>query len=124
MAKIPAHVLKAAADAILSAQNANDDEPERWEAMHLANTALEAAAVPLGEYVAQAILAHRDAHGPDDGNRMGAWRRHFGIAARVAARAFLDDDDVRRLAAEAITRGDMVRCAALSVPPEVGGGDV
>jgi hypothetical protein len=44
MSAIPEEAIAAAAEAILSAQNANDDEPERWEARHTATTALTAGA--------------------------------------------------------------------------------
>lgn len=49
MPDIPEAAITAAAEAILTAQNANDDEPERWEARHLASVALEAAAPILAE---------------------------------------------------------------------------
>jgi len=45
-AAIPAGALEAAAAAIMTAQNANDDEPGRREAVRLAKVALEAA-LPL-----------------------------------------------------------------------------
>lgn len=80
--------------------------------------ALEAAAPLLAEAVAGKILAHMDAHGPQEGfaGSLGgtlrrAWRRHFGIAARVAAFAFSTEEDRKRLAAEALARGDFVACA-------------
>lgn len=41
---VPAAAIEAAAEALLSAWNANDGEPERFEARHSAEVALEAAA--------------------------------------------------------------------------------
>ena len=71
---------------------------------------LEAAAPHLAEHVAAKIHAHRDAHGPTAGAGRLTWRRHLGIAARVAAAAFMTDDDRKREAAQAIARGDYVVC--------------
>jgi hypothetical protein len=81
----------------------------------LARAALEAAAPIMAEAVAQKILAHMEAHGPQAGTPLGgtlrrAWRRHFGIAARVAAFAFSTEEDEKRAAAEAVARGDMIVC--------------
>lgn len=49
--------LEAAAKAIHTAQNANDDEPEWWEARHLARVALEAARTAAHEQPAPGPLA-------------------------------------------------------------------
>jgi hypothetical protein len=126
MAEIPEAAIAAAADAIMTAQNANDDEPERFEARVLARAALEAAAPLLAETVAQKILAHMEEHGPGPASpgvtlhetMRRAWRRHFGIAARVAAGAFWTREDELRLAAEAIGRGDFIACDIPEVPRE------
>jgi hypothetical protein len=86
----------------------------------MATAILDAIAPLLGEHVAKRILDHMNAHGPRPGSRLGgkpaddaarwAWRRHFGIAARIAARAFLTEEDEKRLTAEALARGDFVAC--------------
>ena len=44
MDEIPQAAIKAAAEALLRAWNANDDEPERFEAHHSATVALQVAA--------------------------------------------------------------------------------
>ncbi len=49
MPDIPESAIAAAADAIMTAQNSNDDEPERWESRRLARAALEAAAPLLAQ---------------------------------------------------------------------------
>lgn len=82
---------------------------------------LEAAAPALAETVAAKILAHRDRYWPAAGNEhpdhgdvpdpvRRSLRRHFAIAARIAAGAFDTDEDRRRLAAEAIARTDYICC--------------
>lgn len=68
---------------------------------------LDAVAEALGEHCAAKIAGHA-LHPRDDGDVPTGWHRHFGIAARVAARAFLSDDDVKRMAAAALARGDYV----------------
>lgn len=81
-----------------------------------ARVMLDAAAQPLGEHCASKILAHAGNGGPRPGpgsgaqSRNRAWRRYFNIAARVAARAFLDDDDMLGLAGQALAKGDYVAC--------------
>lgn len=79
-----------------------------------ARAILDAAAADLGDFAAGKILAHMEAHGLPGGHggavRLLAWRRHFQTAAQVAARAFLTEDDEKRLAAEAIVRGDFAPC--------------
>jgi len=92
----------------------------------LARVVLDAAAADLGEHAAGKILAHMNAHGPRPGSRLGgkaaddtarrAWRRHLGIAARIAARAFLTEEDEKRMAAEALARGDYVVCDTPEAP--------
>ncbi len=90
-----------------------------------AETVLDAVAQQLGEQAAQAITAHMEAHGPrkpqgslepvlDTGRTYRTWRRHMGIAARLAAGAFLTDEDKLRLAADSLRRGDFAVCP----PPE------
>ena len=80
----------------------------------LARGALEAAALPLGAHVAGKILAHMEAHGPKplpaEFLAASRWRRHFRIAAQIASRAFLTGEDEKRLAAEALARGEFVAC--------------
>jgi hypothetical protein len=84
-----------------------------------ARAVLDAAAPDLGEHAARKILVHMESHGPDpaavklpqaQASRSYAYRRHFQTAARVAAGAFLTDDDQKRLAAQALVRGDYVQC--------------
>jgi hypothetical protein len=122
MPDYPPSVLAAAAEAIMSAQNANDGEAERFEARTLARAALDAAVPLLAEAVAAKILEHAESHGPNLGapasdNVRRTWRRHFRIAAQVASLAFSSRDDQLRMAAEAIKRGDVIVCN----PPEVPG---
>jgi hypothetical protein len=74
MADIPEAAIAAAADAIMSAANMNDDEPERWESRHLARAALEAAAPLLAE-----------AWGNDMERERQAWRE-WGRKQEVLAR--------------------------------------
>ena len=85
----------------------------------LARVALDAVAADLGEAVSAKILEHMEARGPkrlpaandDLVNRpRNAFRRHFGIAARVAAHAFLTEGDKMRLAAEALAVGQFAAC--------------
>lgn len=80
---------------------------------------LEAAAPAMAEHVAAKITAHKYAHEPkgpliggktSEDQRRRTWRRHFGIASRIAARAFMTDDDLKRAAAEALNRGDFAAC--------------
>ena len=123
MAEIPQEAVTAAAIAIereLTSGTEYATAPDSDEA--LARVALEAAAPVLAEAVARKILAHMEARGPHDAGFAGAslrraWRRHFQIAARVASFAFSTEDDIKRLAAEAIARGDFAVCA-VPEPPE------
>jgi hypothetical protein len=89
---------------------------------------LEVAAPHLEEHVAQKILAHMEAHGPkllpganaDIYNRpRRTWRRHFGIAARIAAKAFSTEDELMAAAAAALAAGQYVACNP-EVPGEHG----
>ena len=105
MADYPQAIYDKATAALLSLHDLHPD----WAAT-LARAALEAVAADLGEHAAGKIAAHRDAYGPQDGARLSGWRRHFGIAARIAARAFLTEDDLKQLAAEALARGDYMAC--------------
>ncbi len=119
---IPPEAVRLAAAAITLA--ANHFEAERWEARNLARAALEAAAPLLADEIARKILAHMEAHGPGPGSPgvtlhetlRRAWRRHFSIAARVAAGAFDTREDQLRMAAQAIERGDYVACDIPEVP--------
>jgi hypothetical protein len=121
VAEVPGDAVQAAAEAIMLAQNAHDDEPERREANRLATVALQAAAPVLAEHAARAVLAHMESFGPrkpagalepvtDTGRQYRTWRRHFGIAARVAAGAFSTREDKLREAAQALTGGDYAAC--------------
>jgi hypothetical protein len=111
--------MRAAIEAIKT-RCAQNDGAARWHAL----VALEAAGPVLAEAVAQKILAHMEAHGPAP-EAPGvtrhevlrrAWRRHFGIAARIAAGAFHTREDELRLAAQAIERGDSIACDIPEVP--------
>ena len=116
MVAIPAEAIAAAESAIRDElRSSREVEPDR-----LARAALEAAAPILAEACAQRILAHMEAHdnGLTASVRRG-WRRHMGIAARVAAGAFYTREDLLRLAAQAIERGDVAWCN----PPEVPGAE-
>src|SRR5450756_2284348 len=108
MPDIPAEVLTAAEEAVEAAMADPEFRTER-SAAGLSRVAVEAAAPLLAQAVAQKIHAHMDAHGPGPSALPGsraAWRRHFRIAAQVAGFAFSTSDDIRRMAAEAIARGD------------------
>ena len=125
MPEIPAEAVKAA-----MARRADllSDRPDPMVLSDetLTRLMLEAAAPILAEAVAQKILVHMESRGPrkprgalepaiDVGRDYRAWRRHFGIAARVAAGAFWTGEDKLRLAAEALERGEFLGCN----PPEV-----
>lgn len=120
---------EAAVDAALARRAdllADRPDPMVLSERRLVTLMLEAAAPILAEAVAQKIIAHMEAFGPckpagalepvnETGRAHRTWRRHFGIAARVAAGAFYTDEDMKRLAAEAIARGDFI----ISTCPEV-----
>jgi hypothetical protein len=122
MPDVPEAALVAAESAIRDAFPGEFSQPGMPEPDALARAALDAAAPLLAEACASAILAHMEAHGPP-AEAPGvtrhevlrrAWRRHFGIAARVAAGAFYTREDELRLTAEAVERGDFIACN----PPE------
>jgi hypothetical protein len=71
---------------------------------------LDAVAEDLGSAVAEKILAHMEARGPATAGAdwTRRYRRSFATAARVAAFAFLTEDDKLRLAAEALAAGQFV----------------
>lgn len=82
---------------------------------------LEAAAPAMANHVAGAILAHMEAREPKTRllggtpayqDRRRAWRRYLRTAAQVASLAFYTAEDVKRLAAEALARGDYLACPA------------
>jgi hypothetical protein len=123
MPDIPAEAIEAAAEAINEAHAKRGwNKPQPWWVNEVATAALEAAAPILAETVAQKILEHMESFGPRKprgpletslngiGGTYRAWRRHFGIAARIAAEAFDTREDQLRKAAEAIARGDYVAC--------------
>lgn len=117
MPDIPESAITAGAEALQDHTHAGEENPWRERALAV----LEAAAPILAEHVAAKITAHMESFGPhvphgtleavtDVGTRYRTWRRHFGIAARIAASAFYTDEDMRRLTAEALNRGDYVAC--------------
>lgn len=66
-----------------------------------ARAVLEAAAPVLAGHASRAVLAHMEQQAERmPASMAGRWRRHFGIAARVAAGAFTTRDDRLREAAE------------------------
>ena len=131
MPAIPAEAVAAAAAAIhRDACDPDLDHETTGIDMRRATAALEAAAPILAEAAAQKILAHMEDFGPrkprgpletslaGTGGAYRAWRRHFGIAARIAAGAFDTREDQMRKAARAIERGDYVACNIPEVPSE------
>lgn len=92
----------------------------RQEAEVIAAAVLDSVAEQIGEACAREILAHMEAAEPvlrvaPRGaalTRRNVRRLHYQAAARVAARAFLAEEDVKRMAAEAFARGDYVACPA------------
>lgn len=111
MPDVPAESIKAAERAIDAAMVDPDFRVER-SAVGLARVAVEAAAPILAEAVAAKIEAHRAEWSQARPGQLvpTAWDRHMKIAARVAAWAFSTDDDKKRMAAAAITRGDAIIC--------------
>jgi|SRR5579871_1009568 len=73
---------------------------------------LDAVAEDLGQVVAGKIRAHMEDQGPSEVSKVARsrWRRHFGTAARVAAFAFLTDDDKRAIAARELAAGNAIPC--------------
>lgn len=112
---IPEEAVTAAVDAVLGQPGLEAEDLRPW-VQWIATTVLEAAAPAMAEHVAQKIVGHMDdACGPDTGTPLGrtmrrAWRRHFGIAARIAAGAFMTDEDMKREAAKALSRGRFAAC--------------
>ena len=129
MPDVPEAAIAAAALAIHRAACPLRDDPDHdcaRDAAHeemlipRARAALEAAAPLLAEACAQRILAHAERQHPRDPDHVPtAWHRHMDIAARVAAGAFYTREDLLRLAAQAIERGDVAWCN----PPEVPGAE-
>lgn len=108
MPDYPATVYSVAADAIERHVMSGKDYDNPMDSVSdLARAALDAVAEQLGEHCASKLRAHADDHGRHVGP---AWRRYFGIAARVASRAFLTEADLKRLAVEALARGDYAVC--------------
>ena len=125
MPDLPASSIAAAEAAIRREFGAELDRPGMPEPDALARAALDAAAPILAEAIAQKILKHMEEHGPAPASpgvtlhetMRRAWRRHFGIAARIAAGAFYTREDKLRLAAQAISEGRFISCDI----PEVSG---
>jgi len=90
----------------------------------LARAVLDAVAEDLGAVVAGKILAHMEGHGPRTAGAswQQPWRRHFEVAARIASRAFMDDDDLLAAVAREIKAGNAVICTGPEVPAVPGGG--
>jgi hypothetical protein len=86
----------------------------------IARAVLDAVAADLGNAVAEKILACLTAGADPDKIRpprvhdtsARTLRRHYLAAARIAAFAFLTEDDKLRLAAEALAAGQFVACPA------------
>jgi len=75
---------------------------------------LDAVTEDLGAAVAAKILAHADEYDPlTPADLTARWRRHFGICSRIAAGAFLSEDDMRRIAAREMAAGNYVACKSL-----------
>lgn len=120
MPDVPEEAVTAAAAVIRRELPAADSD------VTLARAALAAAAPILAEAVAAKITDHRDRNEPKgpliggkpaEAQRRSAWRRHFGIAARVAAMAFSTEEEIMRAAVATVERGDAIVCG----PPEVPG---
>ena len=121
MPAIPAEAVQAAM-AVRAGLLADRPDPMVLSDETLTRKMLEAAAPILAETIAQKITEHMENFGPrkprgpletslaGTGGAYRAWRRHFDIAARVAAGAFYTREDELRRAAEAIERGDFIVC--------------
>lgn len=95
------------------------NKPAPWWAEEVSAAVLEAATPLLADEIAQKILEHAERQHPRDPDHVPtAWHRHFSVAARVAAGAFSTDEDMKRLAVEAIEREDWIRCDIPEVPGE------
>jgi hypothetical protein len=126
MPDVPKPAISAGAEAVNEAHAKRGwNKPAPWWTEEVATAVLEAAVPLLAEAVAQKILAHMNEHIADPakvrltrvaevGNR--AARRHFRTAAQIAGLAFYADEDMKRLAAEAIAAGNVAWC----VVPEDG----
>jgi hypothetical protein len=83
------------------------------DSMTVARAVLDAVAEDLGQHAAAKILRHADEHEPKPGSPAYlAWHQRFGTAARVAAFAFLTDDDKIAIAARELAAGNFVACPA------------
>ena len=108
----PPEVLAAVERALIVAATDFGTDVITGSSATFARAALDAAAPLLAESVAEKILAHMEKYEPPGatGTRWRARRRHFSIAARIAAGAFTIREESLRMAAEAIERGDYVAC--------------
>jgi hypothetical protein len=130
MPAYPESVIRKAAEAALRRHKSEHPHSHlRWQDFASEVTAvLDAVAEDLGQHAAGKILAHMEAHGPSP-EAPGvtrhevlrrAWRRHFGTAARVAAFAFLSEDDLKAIAARELAAGNFVACQAPEGSYELG----
>ena len=115
MAEFPEEVIRKAAEVRLRQYDSeyNADHLTWKDFASEVTEILDAVAEDLGNHAAEKIAEHRDSHGdsmPPD--RLGTWRRHFGIAARIASRAFLGDGDLKAIAARDLAAGNFVACQA------------
>jgi hypothetical protein len=119
MPDFPPEILAKAAEALTSLHDLDRD----WSLI-LAQAALDSVAEDLGNHVAGLILAHMEKNGaPKRATLKGGAavrrlmrRQHFGTAARIAARAFLTDEDTLRQAARALASGQYLACSGPEVP--------
>jgi len=126
MTTVPPEAVTAAAEAVNEAHAKRGwNKPQPWWSAEVATAVLEAAAPILAETIAQKITAHVEEHGPGPASPgltlhatlSRAWRRHLGIAARVAAGAFDTREDQLRKAAIAISEGAFIAC---DIPEMIG----
>jgi len=120
--RVPDDAVQAAAEVMLRQYETEFSAPHlTWrDFADPAREILEAAAPALAEAAAQKITGHMESFGPPApltpadpvGRQHRAWRRHFGIAARVAAGAFSTREDQLREAAQAIADGNFTACDA------------
>jgi hypothetical protein len=118
--RVPDGAVQAAAEVMLRQYESAYSAPRpTWrDFADPAREILEAAAPVLADAVAAKITGHMESFGPPTpltpadpvGRQHRAWRRHFGIAARVAAGAFSTREDQLREAARAIADGKYVAC--------------
>jgi hypothetical protein len=120
VADIPESAIQAGIDKVMTTRGLTADHQRVW-AEPIVRAALEGAAPVMAKTVAAKILAHMEAREPKargdliggsaaEAQRRRTWRRHFGIAARVAGFAFSTPEDIKRAAIEAIARGDIAVC--------------